>query len=80
MLTLEKQKKFEEITEEKLRSLPFLLGSPELQKLTGKSHMTINPLMKSKNFPSIKIGGRYYVTVTAFLEWIKKQQEYKNAS
>lgn len=29
-------------------------------------------LMRSKGFPSIKIGGRYYVTQKALDEWLEK--------
>ena len=34
-------------------------------------------LMHSTTFPSIKIGGRYYVTEEAWLMWLKRYQ-YKN--
>ena len=31
-------------------------------------------LMHSKSFPSMKVGGRYYVTEKALTEWLKKHQ------
>jgi len=31
-------------------------------------------LMHSKAFPSIKIGGSYYVEPKAFMDWLKKYQ------
>lgn len=45
----------------------------------GISRDTAYQLMHSKAFPSVKIGGRYYVTEDAWESWLK-QYQYKQFS
>ena len=53
-----------------------LLTTKELQVHLGVGRDRAYQLMHSKGFPSIKIGGRYYVTRDALARWLL-QYSYK---
>lgn len=55
---------FEDLTTE-------LLTAKELQKIFHCGKNRAYDILKSPAFPSIRIGGRYYVTVSAVKEWLK---------
>ena len=48
-----------------------MLTVKDLQNLLKIGHDKAYALMRSKGFPSIKIGGRYYVTQKALDEWLE---------
>ena len=48
-----------------------LLTAKELQKIFRCGKNRAYDLLRSPAFPSIRIGGRYYVTVSAVKEWLK---------
>ena len=56
-----------------------LLSVKELQTRLRIGRDKSYALMHSKGFPSIKIGGRYFVEETALSAWLSKYQyrEYK---
>lgn len=54
-----------------------LMNTKEVQIKLGLGRDTTYSLMRSKFFPSLKIGGRYYVSKEALERWLK-QQEGKN--
>ena len=51
-----------------------LLTVQETQSLLRTGRDKTYALMHSKGFPSIKIGGRYFVEEEALVEWLKKQR------
>lgn len=51
-----------------------LLTVKELQKLLNIGRDKAYCLMRAKSFPSIKIGGRYYVQEMALEEWLLKNR------
>lgn len=54
-----------------------MLTTKELQRNLKIGRDRAYALMRSKAFPSIKIGSRYYVTEEALDEWLRKY-EYKS--
>lgn len=53
-----------------------LLTTKELGEVLKVGRDTAYALMKSKGFPSITIGKRYFVTERALAEWVRRY-EYK---
>lgn len=51
-----------------------LLTVQETQSLLKMGRDKTYALMRSKGFPSIKIGGRFFVEEEALAEWLKKQR------
>lgn len=51
----------------------------DLQKLLGIGRDKAYALMKSAAFPSTKMDGRYYITKTAFKEWLKAYESHNIA-
>ena len=47
-----------------------MLTAKDLMAIIGCSKNRAYELMHSRSFPSIQIGGRFYVTVEAFDNWI----------
>ena len=56
-----------------------LLTTQKLQDRLGISRSVAYRLMRSQSFPSMRIGGRYYVDETKVIEWIEKNK-YKSIS
>lgn len=56
-----------------------LLNVQETQSVLRTGRDKTYALMHSKGFPSIKIGGRYFVDSEALEEWLRKNRyrEYK---
>ena len=48
-----------------------------LMKELGVGRDTAYALMRSKGFPSLKIGKRYYVSKEALTRWIKQMEHRK---
>lgn len=53
-----------------------MLTVKDLQRVLHIGRDRAYALMRSKAFPSIKLGGRYYVSVEALERWLK-EYEYK---
>jgi len=53
--------------------LPDLMTVKELQNYLGIGKDKAYALVKSKSFPAMKIGGRYYIIKTDFVVWLGKQ-------
>ena len=53
--------------------LPDLMTVKELQSYLGIGKDKAYALVRSKSFPSVKIGGRYYVIKPNFVVWLAKQ-------
>ncbi len=51
-----------------------MLTTKELQETLKIGRDRAYALMRSKAFPSIKIGARYYVTQKALDEWLRKYE------
>lgn len=49
-----------------------LLGTKDLQKELNVGRDRAYGLMHAKGFPSIKIGGRYYVALEELQKWIQQ--------
>ena len=49
-----------------------MLTTKEVQKILKIGRDRSYALMRSKGFPSIKIGARYYVTEEALNEWLRR--------
>ncbi|NCB43155.1 MAG: DNA-binding protein [Clostridia bacterium] len=56
-----------------MTQLPELMTINELQSYLGIGKDKAYALVKSKSFPAMKIGGRYYVAKTDFVVWLGKQ-------
>lgn len=54
-----------------------LLTVKELQKTLKIGRDVAYSLMHSRSFPSIKLGGRYFVEESALKEWIQKQRYHE---
>lgn len=53
--------------------LPLMLDVKTVKDILGISQTSVYELVKQKDFPSIKISGRYIVPKDKFREWIDKQ-------
>lgn len=56
-----------------MTQLPELMTIKELQSYLGIGKDKAYALVKSKSFPALKIGGRYYVIKPDFDVWLVKQ-------
>ena len=56
-----------------MAQLPELMTIKELQSYLGIGRDKAYALVKSKSFPAMKIGGRYYVIKPDFAVWLAKQ-------
>ena len=56
-----------------MTQLPELMTIRDLQTYLGIGKDKAYALVKSKSFPAMKIGGRYYVAKTDFVVWLGKQ-------
>ncbi len=56
-----------------MTQLPELMTIKELQSYLGVGKDKAYALVKSKSFPALKIGGRYYVVKSDFVSWLEKQ-------
>lgn len=50
-----------------------MLTVKDLVKVLNIGRDTAYALMHSRSFPSMKIGGRYYVTQKALDDWLERQ-------
>lgn len=53
--------------------LPELMTIKELQNYLGIGKDKAYKLAKSKSFPALKIGGRYYLVKSDFVSWLERQ-------
>ena len=60
-----------------MSELPELMTVKELREYLHIGKDKAYELVKGKSFPSIRIGGRYYVLKPEFIEWLKKQGRSK---
>ena len=58
--------------------LPLTLTAPEVGEVLGISRASAYELVRSKGFPSMKIGTRILVPKNKFLAWIDAQTEVKD--
>ena len=56
--------------------LPLALGADEVAQVLGISRANAYNLMRSKNFPTLKIGKRMTVPKQKLLEWIDAQMSH----
>jgi len=56
-----------------MTKLPELMTVKELQNYLGIGKDKAYALVRSKSFPSAKIGGRYYVIKPDFVSWLERQ-------
>ena len=56
-----------------MTQLPELMTIKELQSYLGIGKDKAYALVKSKSFPALKVGGRYYVIKPGFIAWLGKQ-------
>ena len=56
-----------------MTQLPELMTIKELQSYLGIGKDKAYALVKSKSFPALKVGGRYYVIKPDFVSWLEKQ-------
>ena len=57
-----------------MKQLPELMTIKELQKYLGTGKDKAYALVKSKSFPAMKIGGRYFVIKPDFVSWLERQK------
>lgn len=75
---VEKQIKIEDIIAKEVARLSEYFGKSfldcdDLVKLTGLGRDNVRGLMKSRAFPTIKVGKRQVVSILAFITWQMKQ-------
>lgn len=69
------------MAEQTTRKLPKMLTAKEVGQYLRISNNKLYGLMKSRSFPSVKIGGRYYVDEIMLRKWIiQKSREKEKAS
>jgi len=56
-----------------MTQFPELMTVKELQSYLGIGKDKAYALVKSKSFPALKLGGRYYVIKPDFVIWLEKQ-------
>lgn len=56
-----------------MTQLPELMTIKELQSYLGIGKDKAYALVKSKSFPAVKIGGRYYVMKSGFVSWLERK-------
>ncbi|PKM71687.1 MAG: DNA-binding protein [Firmicutes bacterium HGW-Firmicutes-16] len=56
-----------------MTQLPELITVKELQSYLGIGRDKAYALVKSKSFPAVKIGGRYYVMKSGFVSWLERK-------
>ena len=56
-----------------MTQLPELMTIKELQNYLGIGKDKAYALVKSKSFPAVKIGGRYYVMKSGFVSWLERK-------
>jgi len=54
--------------------LPELMTIKELQNYLGIGKDKAYALVKSKSFPALKVGGRYYIMKPEFVSWLERQR------
>ena len=59
--------------------LPLVLSVPEIAAVLGISRAAAYELVRSKEFPSLRIGTRIVVPKDKFINWINRRVEEKNA-
>ena len=57
-----------------MTQLPELMTIKELQSYLDIGKDKAYALVKSKSFPALKIGGRYYVVMSDFVSWLERQR------
>ena len=61
------------LNREELKNLPPLLTTQELAKVLGVSVSFCYTLVKSKGFPSFRIGKKWIIATDKLMEWINLQ-------
>lgn len=56
-----------------MENLPKLLKPADIKKYLNIGSDKLYYLLRQKNFPSFKVGCRFYIIESDFLEWMKKQ-------
>ena len=59
--------------------LPLMLSVPEIAAVLGISRAAAYELVRSKDFPSLRIGTRIVVPKDKFINWINRRVEEKHA-
>ena len=57
-----------------MAQLPELMTIKELQNYLGIGKDKAYALVKSKSFPALKVGGRYYIMKPEFVSWLERQR------
>jgi hypothetical protein len=55
--------------------MPELITVAEFQKIIRRGRNVAYSIVHRKDFPSLKIGGQYFVIKSKLPEWIEKQSE-----
>ena len=55
--------------------LPLTLSAPEVAEVLGISRAAAYELVRSREFPSLKVGTRILVPKEKFIRWIDEQTE-----
>ena len=55
--------------------LPLTLSAPEVAEVLGISRAAAYELVRSRDFPSLKVGTRILVPKDKFIRWINEQTE-----
>ena len=58
-------------------SLPNLITASDVKKYLKCNNTTLYGLLKQRDFPSFRIGKKYYINENEFIIWMSKQSKIK---
>lgn len=60
---------------ENINKLPKLITSRQLKQYLGCGELKLYELLGRRDFPSIRIGKKYYILFDKFIEWLEKESK-----
>ena len=58
-------------------TLPVLMSAAEVKQYLKCNNTTLYGLLKQRDFPSFRIGKKYYIDQEKFIAWMDKNQRVK---
>ncbi len=58
-------------------SLPVLLSAKDVKMYLKCNDTTLYGLLKQRDFPSFRVGKKYYIDEEKFIEWMSKSSKLK---
>lgn len=64
--------------ENEQNNLPNLLAAKDVKKYLKCGNEKLYKLLKQKTFPSLRIGGKWYIIEDKFIDWMELQTKKAN--